>query len=143
MKLRKNGWVVPSMGEQWTKEYTQSYIDFIKAGGTLTIQPAVTTKLLYSLLENGPFLPCISFSTLYASGRSVLDQKQDKKDDINGRATNHSIVVYGNDEAGNFLLADPNKGLNKVEPELLLAAVSTAQLECDNLLFQLTEKSVF
>lgn len=142
MKLRKDGWVVPSMGEEWTKQYTQAYIDFIEAGGELHIQPAVTSKLLYKLLETGPFLPCVSYSTMYGAGRSVNEGEiKSTDDDVNGRATNHSIVVYGNDEAGNFLIADSWKkpGLHTIEPDRMIAAISTAQIECDNLLFQLQE----
>jgi hypothetical protein len=144
MKLRKNGWVVPGMGEEWTKQYTQAYIDFIAAGGTLRIQPAVTTRLLYKLLETGPFLPCVSYSNLYGAARSRNNGEVEAiDDDVNGRATNHSIVVYGNDESGNFLIADSwrKPGLHTIEPERLLAAISTAQIECDNLLFQLAKKS--
>jgi hypothetical protein len=140
LKLRKGGWVVPGMGEEWTRQYTQSYIDFVESGGKLIIQPAVTSKLLYELLESGPLLPCVSFSTLYGIGRSVNDGEDESKlDDVNGRAVNHSIVVYGNDESGNFLIADPwqEPGLHTIDPERLIAAISTAQIECDNLLFQI------
>jgi hypothetical protein len=140
MNLRKNGWVVPSMGEEWTKQYTQAYIDFVTAGGELHIQPFVTTKLLYELLKTGPFLPCVSYSTLYAAGRSRNPSETESvDDDINGRAMNHSVVVYGNDEAGNFLIADPweKPGLHSIEPDRMIAAISTAQIECDNLLFQI------
>lgn len=143
MKLRKDGRVVPGMGEEWTKQYTQAYIDFVSAGGDLRIQPAVTTKLLYELLNIGPFLPCVSYSTLYGAARSRnTDELESVDDDINGSAKNHSIVVYGNDEAGNFLIADPWKrpGLHTIEPERMLAAISTAQIECDNLLFQVQPK---
>ncbi len=142
LKLRKDGWVVPGMGEQWTIEYTQGYIDFMEAGGELHIQQAVTSDLLYELLQKGPLLPCVSFSTLYGSGRTVLTQEEDTPDDINGRATNHSIVIYGNDENGNFLVADPFKKPGKlvIDKERMLAAISTAQIECDNLLFQLYKK---
>ena len=143
MKLRKDGWVVPGIGEEWTKQYTQSYIDFVSAGGDLHVQPAVTTKLLYELLETGPFLPCVSYSTLYGAARSKnTDEIKSVDDDINGRAMNHSIVVYGNDDNGNFLIADPwkNPGLHTIEPERMLAAISTAQIECDNLLFQIQPK---
>lgn len=143
MKLRKNGWVVPGMGEEWTKQYTQAYIDFIEAGGELDIQPAATTDLLYTLLERGPFLPCVSYSTLYGAARSRNEGEiKTIDDDINGKASNHSIVVYGNDEEGNFLIADSWKkpGLHTIEPDRMIAAISTAQIECDNLLFQIEPK---
>lgn len=144
MKLRKSGWVVPGMGDEWTQQYAQSYIDFVEAGGKLIILPALSSKLMYELLRTGPFLPCVSFSTLYGVGRSSnTGEIESNLDDVNGRAVNHSIVVYGNDESGNFLIADPwqKPGLHTIEPERLIAAISTAQIECDNLLFQIQPNS--
>lgn len=145
LKLRKNGWVVPSLGKDWTKDYTQSYIDFLGAGGNLTITKAATTELLNKLLQKGPFLPCVSFSTMYGAARSRIDNDSaSPDDDINGRALNHSIVVYGTDEDGNYKIADPSQamkpGLQTIESEVMLAAISTAQIECDNLLFQIQPK---
>lgn len=146
LELRKDGWVVPSLGSNWTVEYAQSYIDFLKAGGHLEICKAVTTKLLYELLEKGPFLPCLSYSTLYGAMRTRVDNDTESPDDdINGRALNHSIVVYGIDENGNFKIADPARSnrpnLQVIEPEVMLAAISTGQIECDNMLFQIKPKS--
>jgi hypothetical protein len=143
IEARKNGWVVPSMGDAWTKAYAQSYIDFVKAGGKLTIQPAVTSKLLYELLQDGPLLPCLSYSTLYGVGRTKnFDEHKSTDDDVNGRTWNHSVVIFGNDEHGNFLIADPFKkpGVHTIEPERMVAAISTGQIECDNLVFQLRTK---
>lgn len=145
LKLRSEGWVVPAMGADWTKEYAQSYAEFIIAGGKLEITNAVTTDLLHKLLEKGPFLPCVSYSTMYGAARTrIVDDYESPDDDINGRALNHSIVVYVIDGSGNFKIADPsvskNPGLQTIAPEVMLAAISTAQIECDNLLFQL-EKS--
>lgn len=142
LKLRKNGWVVPGMGKDWTEQYTQSYIDFLEAGGELTITNAVTTELLHELLKKGPFLPCVSFSTMYGATRSKIESDSESPDDdINGRALNHSIVVYGVDETGNYKIADPSQsmkpGLQTIDSEVMLAAISTAQIECDNLLFQI------
>lgn len=145
LELRKNGWIVPSMGKDWTEQYTQWYIDFIEAGGKLTITNAVTTKLLHELLQKGPILPCVSFSTMYGAIRSRIESdSKSPADDINGRALNHSIVIYGIDEKGNYKIADPSQskkpGLHTIEPEVMLAAISTAQIECDNLIFQLSTK---
>lgn len=137
---RKSGWLVPSLGKDWTAAYAQSYIDFIKDGGSLSIQPAVTSKLLYQLLERGPVLPCLCINTLYGTGRtSNFGEIDSDMDDVDGRTWNHSVVIYGNDEDGNFLVADPYEkpGLHVIEPERMIAAISTAQIECDNLLFQI------
>ena len=142
LELRKNGWVVPSLGKNWTKEYAAAYLDFLGAGGKLSIQPVVAAKLLYDLLEKGPFLPCVSYCTLYGAAKSIfVNSQKSQPDDINGKTTTHSIVVYGHDKNGNFLIADPYErpGLHSIEPDRLLAAISTAQIECDNLLFQISK----
>lgn len=134
------GWDVPSLGKLWSRAYRQSYIDYLQVGGQLEIQPAVTSKLLHKLLGNGPVLPCVCYNTLYGTGRSrYIGAETSEKDDVNGKATNHSIVIYGINEKGDFLVADPLKkpGLHTIEPERMLAAISTAQIECDNLLFQI------
>lgn len=146
LELRKSGWVVPAMGKEWTEQYAQSYIDFIDAGGRLYIQQAATTKLLYELLENGPLLLIVSYSSLYGAARTRVDNENESpNDDINGRALNHSIVLYGIDENGNFKIADPARSerpsLALIEPEIMLAAIATAQIECDNLLFQLKPRA--
>ncbi len=130
------GYEIPSLGQLWSNAYRQAYVDYLKAGGELYIQPAVTSGLLYELLEHGPILPCVSFSTLYGTGRT---NEQSEPDDVTGKAWNHSIVVHGVDEAGSFRISDPLRkpGSHIVEPERMIAAISTAQLECDNLLFQI------
>lgn len=143
LEARKDGWEVPSLGALWNTAYCQSYIDFLKAGGVLHIQPAVSSKLIYELLENGPILPCLSFSTLHEKGRTKFNGVNESvSDDVHGRAMNHSVVIYGVDDNRNFLVADPweKPGLHTVEPERMIAAISTAQLECDNLMFQLSKK---
>lgn len=130
------GYEIPSLGRLWSNAYRQAYIDYLKAGGELNIEPAVTSKILYELLEQGPILACLSFSTLYGTGR-VNDRSE--FDDVNGKAWNHSVVIHGVDDAGNFRVSDPQRkpGSHIIEPERMIAAISTAQLECDNLLFQI------
>lgn len=132
-----DGWVVPGLGKEWSRAYRQSYIDLLEADCKLVIQPSVTTKLLYTLLEDNPIFATIGINTLYGRGRTLDGDLG--YDDIHGRTWNHSIVIYGNDEAGNFFIADPivKPGLHVVEPERMIAAVTAAQVECDNLLFHL------
>lgn len=142
LEARKSGPKVPSLGELWDTAYCQAYVEFVKAGGKLHIVNAITSTLLYELLRSGPVLPCLSFSTLYGKGRiSNLGEKQTRPDDVNGKAWNHSVVIYGNDEEGNFLIADPieKPGRHTIKPDVMVAAIGTAQLECDNQVFQLTE----
>jgi hypothetical protein len=141
LEARMKGAIVPSIGELWTKAYCQSYIDLLDAKVELTILPAISSSLLYALLKNGPVLPCLCFNTLYGKGKSSADGKRETSaDDINGRAWNHSVVIYGHDEQGNFLIADPweKPGRHVVEPERMVAAIATAQIECDNVVFQLS-----
>lgn len=140
LEARKAGLKVPSLGELWNDAYCQAYIDYIKSGGELHIVNAITSNMLYELLKEGPLLPCLSFDTLYGKGRtSNAGENKTKPNDINGKAWNHSVVIYGNDEGGNFLVADPweKPGIHVIEPDVMIAAIGTAQLECDNLVFQL------
>lgn len=143
MELAKEQREVPALGKEWSKIYTQSYIDFLEAGGQLHLQPYMTTKLLDDLLSNSPLLLCVCYNVLYTSGRSKdIGLRKAETDDLNGKLTNHSIVIYGKDIDGNYLIADPYKepGLHSIEPERMLAAMTAAQMECDNLLFQLKER---
>jgi hypothetical protein len=132
---------VPSLGPVWSQIYLQAYVDFVSDGGELHIRPHVTSKLLYELLEKGPILPSVCYSTLYNEGRSRnIALRESVYDDVAGKVINHSIVIYGNDEDGNFLVADPWKGMQVIEPERMLCSITAAQIECDNLLFQLHKK---
>lgn len=142
LTLRKGGNVVPSMGEDWTKAYAQSYIDLLEHKAELTIQPAVTSALLYDLLKGGPIFASVCMNTLYGKGRtSTFNGPEADPDDIHGRVWNHNLVIYGNDADGNLMLADPDEkpGLLKVTVERMIAAISTAQIECDNVIFQLSK----
>lgn len=143
MEAAKEHREVPALGKEWSKIYMQSYIDFVEAGGKLSIHPYMTTELLDSKLSESPLLQCVCYNVLYNTGRSnnVALRKSDA-DDIKGKLANHSIVIYGKTDNGNYLIADPYKepGTHEVEPERLLAAMATAQMECDNLFFQLRKK---
>jgi hypothetical protein len=143
MEAAKNVRDIPALGKEWSKIYMQSYIDFVNADGNLHIHPFMTTELLDSLLPNSPLLVAVSYNVLHNSGRSKnVGARKSKPDDINGKLTTHSIVVYGKDNGSNYLIADPWKesGLHTVGPEHMLAAMTAAQMECDNLFFQLTAK---
>lgn len=132
----ENGWVVPGLGKEWSRAYRQAYIDLLRTDSNLEIQPSVTTKLLYELLEKDPLFTTAGINTLYGRGRT--NDGDLGFDDIRGRTWNHSIVIYGYDEEGNFLIADPivKPGLHVIEPERMITAITAAQVECDNLLFQ-------
>jgi hypothetical protein len=143
MELAKDTREVPALSKEWSKIYMQSYIDFVKAGGHLHIRPYMTTELIDNLLRNSPLLLCVCYNVLYNSGRgNDVSLRKSEPDDLSGKLTNHSIVIYGKNDDGNYFVADPWKepGLHVVEPERMLAAMATAQMECDNLLFQLKSK---
>lgn len=136
---------IPVLGKDFSEMYIQSYIDFIQAGGELHIEPFIATALLDKLLANGPILTSVCMNIFLGLGRRVSNAglRVDKIDDIDGKLSNHSIVIHGKDDEGNYLIADPWKeqGMYPVDPEKLVLSIQAAQLECDNLLFQITPKS--
>jgi hypothetical protein len=143
MEAAKDKREVPALGKVWSKMYMQSYVDFVNAGGELCLHPFMSSSFIDSRLIVSPLLACVSYSVLHGSGRSKdLGLRKSEPDDIDGKLVNHSIVIYGKDESGNYLIADPWKepGLHAVEPERLLAAMTSAQMECDNLFFQIKPK---
>lgn len=58
-------------------------------------------------------------------------------DDINGSVGAHSVVIYGKDKAGNFLVSDPWHGLETVDAETMICGITLACIECDSQCFQL------
>lgn len=132
-------------GKHWSKEYVKAYINFIKAGGTLSIRPHVTSKLLYDELQNGPVYVNICSSVVHGTGRQQhpepeTDKRLSVDDDIHGAIGTHSVVIYGNDSDGNFLVADPWDGLEVINPETMLCGITAAELECDAQCFQISRK---
>lgn len=143
MKVARGHRDVPALGKEWSEIYMQSYIDFVEAGGKLYIHPYMTTYLLDSKLATSPLLHCVCYNVLYRTGRDKnIALRKSEPDDLDGKLANHSIVIYGKTDGGNYLIADPYKdpGTHEIEPERLLAAMATAQMECDNLFFQLRKK---
>lgn len=144
MEATKEHRDVPGLGKEWSKMYMQAYIDFINAGGELHIVPFMTRKIINTLLADGPIIVCVCSSVLYNSGRSKnIGLRKSVNDDINGIIVNHTIVVFDKDKNNNYIVSDPWKepGIYAVEPEQLLAAMAAAQIECDNLIFQLKKRS--
>lgn len=145
LKSVKENRDVPQVGgKHWSKVYVQAYIDFIRSGGSLSVQPHPTTWLLYDWLLDGPIYANICSSVVHGTGRARYPEPDTDKrlaipDDIHGTVGTHSVVIYGNDEVGNFLVADPWDGLEVVKPETMLCGIMAAQLECDNQIFQLSK----
>lgn len=130
-------------GKYWSQMYVQAYIDLIKSGGTLSVMPHVTTKLLYEKLKAAPVYVNICSSVVHGTGRRQHPEADTAKrlsvdDDIHGTIGTHSVVIYGNDEDGRFLVADPWDGLEVIDPETMICGITAAELECDAQCFQLT-----
>lgn len=136
---------IPVLGKNFSELYIQSYIDFIQAGGELHIEQFITTPLLDSLLKNGPILTCICMNPYYGNGRQGdgAALRENVVDAVDGRLYNHSVVIHGKDDTGDYLIADPwaTPGMYTVDPEKLILAIQASQIECDNLLFQITPKA--
>lgn len=140
LKLARGNRDVPSLGPGYSEQYVESYIDYIEQGGTLHVERYMTEALLDRCLKNGPLLLCICFAVLYGVGRIINDTLRDyHTDDIAGNTGNHSVVLYGKDDAGNYMIADPwqKPGRHTFKPDDVLAAMAASQIECDNLFFQL------
>lgn len=134
---------VPALGKEWSKEYVQSYIEFIKAGGSLTIKDYPTIELLEKLLAKAPIFASVNFNVMYGYGRRKnVGLRESIEDFKEGKLTNHSIVISGY-KAGEFQVYDPweKPGIHKINSERIIAAITAAQIEADNLLFQIENKN--
>lgn len=134
---------ISTIGKEWSKVYTQSYIDFMTAGGDLTVVPYMSIALIDMLLEDSPILASVNDSVFRCSGRTTSVGLHDSKpDDIDGKIVNHSIVIYGKNDAGEYLVVDPwpVDTVHTITGDHLIAAMTAAQMECDNLLFQIKRK---
>lgn len=127
---------VPLMNSHWVNIYENAYLSMLNHGAEITVAQFITTELLYKLLKDGPVYTNICSTANSGNGRTVNPGlRETKVDDINGGVSTHSVVIYGNDEDGNFLVADPWDGLVTTEPEHMVLSIATAQIECDNQIF--------
>ncbi len=143
MQAAKQTRNVGNIGKEFSELYLQAYIDFLQAGGDLQIVPYISSDLLNKLLVDSPVFVSVNFNVLYNQGRSQDGGlRQAQPDDLEGGLANHSIVLYGKSDEGNYLIADPwQRGQRlEIESERLLIAIASAQLECDNFIFQIREK---
>jgi len=141
MKLAMPHRNVTDLGKKYSTMYMQSYIDFVQAGGTLTIVASIGSDLLYELLEKGPVIAGVSFRTLWGTGhnKSTGLRQMEHSDTGKGNAGTHAVTLYGFTETGDILIADPwvKPGLHIVKIDHVIASISAAQINCDNLLFQI------
>jgi hypothetical protein len=119
--------------------YTDSYLGLLKGGASLHIRTNVTCTLINKLLETGPVNAGVAFGVFSGEGKKNIAGESDP---LKGNFQTHSILIYGVDEDGMFLVADPmpNRGKLKISPDHLIAAISAAQFENDNSIFQISLK---
>jgi hypothetical protein len=144
MRVVKDRRSVPSLGKDGARLYLESYIEFVENGGELIITPCISTKLLNELLPKSPLVICVAYSVLYGIGRMrSTGLRESSADDLAGELTAHSIVAYGRDSQGHYLIADPWRapGLHSVEPDTLLAAIAAAQFTCEASVLQFFAKA--
>ena len=100
----------------------------------LVILPHVSSDSLYEKLRRGPIGVSVCTAPLYGHGRmSAALPGNEITDDLNGTIGTHSLVVYGYTASGDFLLADPWRGLTQVTRDALICAMTAAEIECDAL----------
>lgn len=128
------------MDSHWVNVYEEAYLSMIKHGSELSSVQFITSKLLNELLEKGPVYVNICSSAHTGRGRTnSTELRKDEIDDLNGRVSTHSVVLYGVDENGDYLISDPWDGLTTCTPEHMVLSVEAAQVECDNQVFTISK----
>lgn len=131
---------VLGLGQSYAERYLDGYINMMKAGGKLTIMPYVTSELIDKLLKNAPVYANVCSNVMNSKGRTKNTAlRQSEENDDKGSLNTHSIVIYGKDDESRYLIADPWRGLRKLDAEALLCSITMAQIECDNMIFQLNK----
>lgn len=132
---------VPQVGgKHWSKVYIDAYIEMLQASGILHIDRHVSSAFLYEQLEHGPLYVNIAPAVVSGDGRARYPKPNERieiADDIHGTTGTHSVVIYGVNEAGEFLVADPWVGERIIGVETMLCAITAANIECDSQCFQL------
>lgn len=126
----------PLLDKYWMGMYEQAYIDFLEHGGELQVKQFISSDLLLKLLQKGPIFVNVCSAVSSGNGRTVSPKLRSSiPDDIHGTIVTHSVVAYGINKAGNFLIADPWYGDVILSPEELVLSIAAAQIECDNQIF--------
>lgn len=137
---------IESLGKQLTEQYVADYIEFLNKGGKLYIDPYPTRELLVRLVNEGPICVAVNFTTLLGTGHSKnVGLRASQQDDLDNEVTTHAVLVYGQDDDGNFLLADPwgEPQFNVATSDQLIASIMAAQWLCDNIIFRVKPTSNF
>lgn len=129
---------VPPLGVAWSMRYLEGYKKFILAGGNLIIRPFISGDTIVEWLNRGPIFVSVNMNVISNSGRDLdTELRQSVKDDINGKLTNHFIVVHGVDKDDKLLISDPWYGKSTVSIEHLQSAIMASMMECDNHIFRI------
>ncbi|MHA3703114.1 hypothetical protein ACXR2U_13125 [Jatrophihabitans sp. YIM 134969] len=125
---------VPSLGPALSRAYVDAYVQYLDAGGELSIAPHVSAGSLYEKLRRGPLGVSVCTAPLYGHGRmSEALPGREVADDVHGTIGTHSVVIIGNTTSGDFRLADPWRGRTQVSADALICAMAAAEIECDAL----------
>lgn len=125
---------IPSLGTTLSQAYVDEYLRYLATGGQLVIRSHVSSDDLYDKLRQGPLGVSVCTAPLYGHGRmSEALPGRETADDIMGSIGTHSVVVCGNTASGDFLLADPWRGMTQVPRDALVCAMTAAEIECDAL----------
>ena len=140
MQLQEHG--VSSARTPYAPFLIGAYASFMQSGGVVSIVKC-TNNLLQTLLAKGPILAIISFNYMYDFPRASYNAsiKNYEANPIDGKAIEHAIVITGFSD-GTYCYNDPDSemgGQHTVKDDILIGAICTAQLNCDNYLLTIKE----
>jgi hypothetical protein len=135
MKLAREVRTMTALTKDVIHKYFDSYIEFIQLGGELKIAPYISSVLIESLLNRGPVICTFAYSTLYGVGRRTNTALRESiPDDLNGTTCTHAAVIYGINQHGEFLIADPylESRFTTAPREAVVAAIAAASYACES-----------
>jgi hypothetical protein len=133
---------VPSLGKAMSRTYVDGYLRYLEPGGQLVIRPHASSASIYDKLRHGPVGVSVCTAPLYGHGRmSESLPDRETPDDAKGSIGTHSVVIYGNTASGDFLIADPWRGLTQVTRDAPICAMTAAEIECDAMCMEIWRPS--
>jgi hypothetical protein len=135
MKLARETRTLAALNQETIHKYFDSYIEFLELGGKLTITPFISSELIDELLARGPILATFAYSTLYGVGRTkTVGLRESVPDDLTGSTCTHAAVIYGRNNKGEYLVADPYRSTQfHVAPrDAVIAAIAAASYACES-----------
>lgn len=135
MKLARETRTLAALNQETVRTYFDSYIEFIELGGKLAITPYISSELLDNVLVRGPILATFAYSALYGVGRTKsVGLRASVPDDLSGTTCTHAAVIYGRNDKGDYLIADPYRSTQfHVAPrDAMIAAIAAASYSCES-----------